>query len=187
MKCLSDLQIQEYISKNNGTLARSIQRDHLQRCPDCRRRLRQFQALEKALAEPVWHEAPDSIIKTVMARLPQANRPPYAAIASLLAASFLLLVTWIYSYFDLASNSLVRVLQNTSESTFSWFFSLLRLISDVFSLLHAAFKIAGHLLAALPGIGPLKGELALLLGIILALSLFSVQQYKSRKFKEMRK
>ncbi len=187
MKCLSDLQIQEYIAQDGGRLARSIQKDHLQRCPECNRRLQQFQVLEEALSDPVWHAAPDTIISRVMAQLPQAGRPPYAAIISLLAASFLLLVTWIYTYFDLASNSLVKVLQNSSESTFSWFFSLLRLISDVFSLLHAGSKITGHLLAALPGIGPLKGELALLLGLILALSLFTIQQFKSRKFKETQK
>jgi len=183
MKCLSDLQIQAFIDNESNRLEKSIHRNHFNRCPECRRRLQQYQVLEKALATPVFCEPPASIIKNVTAGLYLA-RPPYLSISVLLAASFMLLISWIHIYFDLASNSLVKTLQSTSTKTFSWFFDVLQLTGKLFSFVQAGFKIIRHLAEQIPFILGYSGKMPLLLTLAILLSLVLMQQYKSRKTKE---
>ncbi len=139
MACLNDTRLQEYIDGSLTTVERAIVRDHLIVCADCRERHQSYEQLERNLLEPVEITPPDIIRRNVMKTLFPVL-PSYASIFTAIAASFLMLVTGIYVYFDFANNSIIQAFQLTSSTTTNWLGSILKSISTIFSAVYAVFK-----------------------------------------------
>ncbi|MCK4835863.1 MAG: hypothetical protein KAT17_04465 [Candidatus Aminicenantes bacterium] len=139
MECLSNQQIQDYIEKNGSFVERSIIRDHLIVCEKCQLRYKQYLQMENILTDPEYVVPPERIEKNVMKKI-YSRFPAYSSLLSLIAASFVLLVSWIYIYFDFANNSLIQALKMTSDNTSSWIASVIKIISTIFSSVYAIYK-----------------------------------------------
>lgn len=136
MECLNDLTIHDYIEGSLTAVEKSIVRDHLILCTGCRARYETYEKLEKSLVEPV-HITPPPIIERNVLNMLFPRIPSYSSIFALIAASFLLLVTSIYIYFDFSNNSVIKALESTSSN---WLGSIIRGISTIFSTIYAIFK-----------------------------------------------
>jgi len=139
MACLADEKIQDYIEKNLGAVENSMVRDHLIVCESCKHKHDQFVRIESMLTDPVLMEVPLEIEKMVMKTL-FSKLPTYTSIVTLVAASFMFFVTWIYVYFDFANNSLVQAFKMASNGTSKWIGSIIQFISVVFSSVYTVFK-----------------------------------------------
>jgi len=139
MACLSEIKIQKYIEGGLAAVERSLVRDHLIVCAKCRASYQRYEKLEKSLGEPVYITPPPIIERNVL-RMLFPRIPSYSSIFALLAASFLLLITGIYIYFDFANNSIIQAFQLTSHDTSNWIGSIIKAISTVFSTVYAVFK-----------------------------------------------
>jgi predicted anti-sigma-YlaC factor YlaD len=139
MACLNEFKIQEYIDGDLTAVEKSLVRDHLIVCANCRASYQRYEKLEKSLGEPVYI-APPPIIERNVLRMLFPRIPSYSSIFALLAASFLLLITSIYIYFDFANNSIVQAFQLSSHDTSNWIGSIIKSISTIFSTVYAVFK-----------------------------------------------
>lgn len=151
MECLDNIKIQDYVEGNLSSVENAMVRDHLIVCPACNALHDDYVKLEKFLINPVDIIPPDFIEKNVMKTL-FPKLPTYSSIFSLIAASFILLVTSIYIYFDFANNSIVQAFQLTSTSTFDWIGSLVRFIVTTFSVISSIFKVLNQLIHFMLGI-----------------------------------
>jgi predicted anti-sigma-YlaC factor YlaD len=145
MKCLSDEKIQQYIDGGLNSVERAMVRDHMITCTSCQGVYNQYEKLEKNLLQPVELMPPPFIERNVLNVL-FPRLPSYSSIFALIAASFLLLVTWIYIYFDFANNSIIRAFQLTSDNTSNWLGSVIKIISSIFSAVYAVFKALNRFL-----------------------------------------
>ncbi|UCH93547.1 MAG: hypothetical protein JSV88_25200, partial [Candidatus Aminicenantes bacterium] len=139
MECLNSTKIQDYIESNLNSVESAMVRDHLIVCAACKKEYNAYQTLEKHLVQPVEITPPPIIERHVLREL-FPLLPSYSSIFALIAASFILLVTGIYIYFDFANNSIIQALQLTSHSTSNWFASVIKVISTVFSAVYTVFE-----------------------------------------------
>lgn len=145
MECLTDRKIQDYIEKQCSMVEQSMIRDHLIVCEKCRHRHRQYLMVETVLGDPDYVDPPKKIETQVMKRI-YSRIPTLSSIISLIAASFVLLVSWVYIYFDFANNSLIQALRLTSDNTSNWIASIIKVISTVFSTVYAIYKTVNKFL-----------------------------------------
>ena len=146
MECLSDEKLIEYVDKSLPSVERSLIRDHLVVCLHCQAKYKQYSRIENYLKEPVYQEPPPAIEKHVMRRI-YSRIPTYSSVLTLIAASFVFLVSWIYVYFDFANNSMVRALQLTTADTSSWLGSVIKVISTIFTAVYGAFRAVNKFIA----------------------------------------
>lgn len=139
MECLKPDKIQHYIEKTLGSVEMSRIRDHLILCETCQLKYKQYLQIENGLTDPVTAEPPTQILRNVMKRV-YTKLPTYSSVFTLIAASIVMLVSWIYIYFDFSNNSLIQALKLTSNSTSSWLGQVIRVISDIFSSVYAIYK-----------------------------------------------
>lgn len=165
MECLSNHKIASYVEGSLSQVETSMIRDHLLHCANCRRLAERFSQLEENLSQPVLESPPPCIEKSVMHRLFPAL-PSYGAVAALVLASFLLLVSWIYIYFDFAHNSLIQAMQMTSNRVFHFMGGIIQVISAVFSGVYAAFRAISKFLSVFLNLN-VDGELILLFVVLM--------------------
>lgn len=146
MACLNDQNILKYIDKDVFGVEHSLIRDHLIVCPKCRLKYEQLSHLENLLADPVYRTPPEQIEKNVMKQI-YSRIPTYTSVLALIAASFVFLISWIYLYFDFSNNSFVQALRLTSDSTSNWISAGIKLISTVFSSVHALYRAVNKFFA----------------------------------------
>ncbi|HDP94273.1 MAG TPA: zf-HC2 domain-containing protein [Candidatus Aminicenantes bacterium] len=167
MECPQNERLAHYVEGDLSPIQSAMIRDHLIHCKPCRSRLRQFQKVEAGLVYPPMRTPPLCIEKSVMRRLFPVL-PTYGAVLAFVAASFLLLVTWIYIYFDFANNSLVQAMQVTSNRLFRFAGGIVQGISAVFSTVYASFKAFSKLLSAVLNL-QIQAELLLFMLLIAAM------------------
>lgn len=140
MECLNSEQIQEYINGELTTVENAMVRDHLIVCEKCKLEYEYYERLEKYLEDPVYITPPQvierNVLKALFPRIPALSR-----VLALIAASFTLIVTWIYIYFDFANNSIIQALQLTSSKTSNFIGAIIKIISTVFSTVYAIFRV----------------------------------------------
>jgi hypothetical protein len=151
MDCLTETKIQEYIDGTLNSVESAMVRDHIIVCGKCRKEYAYFEKLEKHLLHPVEIIPPPIIERSVLRTL-FPMLPTYSSIIGLIAASFLLLVTWIYIYFDFANNSFIRAFQLTSKDTSNFIGSIIEGICAVFSAVFTVFKVLNRFLNILLGV-----------------------------------
>jgi len=139
MECLRDEKIQHYIEKSLSSVEVSRIRDHLIVCKTCQLKYQQYVQVENGLADPVYTEPPAQIVKNVMKKI-VVKLPTYSSIFALITASMVLLVSWIYIYFDFSNNSLIQALKLTSNSTSNWIGQVIKIISNIFSSVYTIYK-----------------------------------------------
>jgi len=164
MECPPNETLARYSEKSLNTVESALVRDHLIHCEACRGRVNEFNAVDEGLSRPRMLTPPLEIEKSVLRRLFPVL-PTYGAVFAFVAASLLLLITWIYVYFDFANNSLIQAMQVTSNRLFRLMGGLIQGISTIFSGVYAGFKAISKLLSALTNIN-LPGEI-ILLGIFI--------------------
>ncbi len=182
MECLNETTIHEYIDGGLTAVEKSIVRDHLIVCEKCRLRHEALEKIENSLAEPVFITPPAVIERNVLNTL-FPRIPSYSSVAALIAASFLLLVSSIYIYFDFANNSIVRAFQMTSSNTSNWIGSIIRAISTVFSAVYAVFKAANKMFEVIFNVNIGVEVVGLSVLILLMLGFYSVSQLMLKKIR----
>lgn len=148
MECLDHKKIQLYVEKSVASVEQSIIRDHLILCEKCRLRYEQYINMEKYLNEPEYVNPPRVIEKYVLKRI-YSRIPTYSSILTLIGASFIFLISWIYIYFDFAHNSIVQALRLTFNNTSNLFSSVVKIISSIFSSVYAIFKAINKFIAVI--------------------------------------
>jgi hypothetical protein len=144
MECLTERKIQEYVDGELNSVENAMARDHIIVCDKCRRAHSEYERLEKFLLSPVDITPPVFIEQNVLRAL-FPKLPTYTSILASIAASFVLLVTSTYIYFDFSNNSLVQAFNLTSSNTSTWIGSIIRFISSVFTLVYTVFKALNRL------------------------------------------
>jgi len=145
MECLSPNKLQEYVDGGLSNMENAIVRDHLIVCNKCKLEYDYYDRLEQFLNRADYMVPPVIIEQNVMKQLfPRV--PAYSSIFAFIAASFLLVITWIYIYFDFANNSLIQAMQMTSDNTSNWVGSIIKVISSIFSGVYAVFKVLNALI-----------------------------------------
>lgn len=139
MACLNDVQLLKYIEKDVSAVEQSMIRDHLIVCPKCRLKHSQLCQLENMLGEPLYLPPPEQIEKNVMKQI-YSRIPTYSSVLTLIATSFVFLISWIYLYFDFSNNSFVQALRLTSDSTSNWISDIIKMISTIFSSVYAVYR-----------------------------------------------
>lgn len=182
MECLNEITIHEYIEGGVSAVEKSIIRDHLIVCEKCKLRHHAFEKIEKSLCEPVYITPPAVIERNVLNTL-FPRIPSYSSVAALIAASFLLMVTSIYIYFDFANNSIVRAFQMTSNNTSNWIGSIIRAISTVFSAVYAVFKAINKMFEVIFNVNIGVEVVGLSALILLMLGFYSVSQLMLKKIR----
>jgi predicted anti-sigma-YlaC factor YlaD len=109
MECLTNTKIQDYIEGTLNSVESAMVRDHLIVCAACKKKYNEYELLEKHLLQPV-EIIPPAIIERRVLRELFPLLPSYTSIFALVAASFVLLVTGIYIYFDFANNSIIQAI-----------------------------------------------------------------------------
>lgn len=169
MDCLTDTKIQDYIEGNFNSVEKSIIRDHLIVCEKCNKRYEMYKNVERILAEPVLVEPPRSIERNVMRKV-FPMLPVYSSMFTLIAASFVLLVTSIYVYFDFANNSIVQAVNLTSKDTSSWIGYVIKFVSTIFYAVYTVFKAINGFIKVIFNIN-LGAEI---IGVIVLILFFTV-------------
>lgn len=182
MGCLTNDKLNEYIEGGLTAVEKSIVRDHLIVCDSCRTRYEAYEMLEQTLNEPVYIEPPAAIEINVLRRL-FPRIPSYSSIFALIAASFLLLVTSIYVYFDFAHNSIVRAIHLSSYSTSNWIASLVKAISTIFSSVYAVFKAINKFLEIIFHVNLGVEVVGVAVLVMLMLGLYSISHLLFKKIK----
>jgi len=185
MECLNSFKIQEYIDGSLNSVENAMVRDHLILCESCRKTHQEYEKMEKFLLNPVEITPPPAIeynvLKTLFPRI-----PTYSSIFTLIAASFLLLVTWIYIYFDFANNSIVKAFQLTSSNTSSWIGSIIKFISSTFSVTYTIFKVLNRALHIMFDINICVDMIGFIIFIMFSLMFYSVYKVAFNKFKHLK-
>jgi hypothetical protein len=145
MECLTETKIQEYMDGSLNSVESAMVRDHIIVCRTCKKTHEEFGEMEKHLQNPEEIIPPAIIERNVLKTLFPVL-PTYSSILGLIAASFLLLVTSIYIYFDFANNSLIQAIRLTSRDTSNLIGSLVEAISSIFSAVYAVFKALNRFL-----------------------------------------
>lgn len=182
MECLTNEKIQDYIDGHLNSVEMAMVRDHLISCTACKKEYEYYETLEKQLLQPVEILPPPIIERRVLRELfPQL--PSYSSIFALVAASFFLLVTGIYIYFDFANNSLIQALQFTSHNTSNWLASIIKVISDIFSAVYAFFQAFNRFFKLIFKINLGAEILGLIVFVLFTLLLYPLFRITVRKLK----
>ncbi len=182
MACLKSEKIHEYIEGSLPAVERSLVRDHLILCEKCRAQYEVYDRLEQSLNEPVYIVPPAVIERNVLKKLFPLT-PSYSSIFALIAASFLLLVTSIYIYFDFANNSIVRAFQLTSHNTSNWIGSIIKAISTIFSVVYAVFKAINKFFEIIFRVDIGVEIIGLIVLLLLMLGFYSISQFLLKKIR----
>lgn len=182
MECLTKERIQDYIDGSLNSVENAMVRDHLIVCRECKKVYRQYEMLETHLMQPVELTPPPVIEQNVLSTLFPAL-PTYSSIMALIAASFVLLVTSIYVYFDFANNSIVQAFQLTSSSASNWIGAIIKGISTVFTVVYTLFKVLNRLFNVLLNINLGVEIVGLTVCLIFALTFYSFFKLTVKKIK----
>ncbi len=148
MKCLNDKKMIKYMEDELNGLEYSLARDHILSCGKCKQSLKSYESLEIELNKPDIKEPPAVIEKYVIDKLfPHLSH--VASLVTFIAASFLLLITGIYIYFDFANDSMIKAFQLTKNQATSVISGTVKFISSVFSGLITVFKAINSLIEVL--------------------------------------
>ncbi len=182
MECLTNKKIHEYIEGILPAVEKSLVRDHLIVCGKCRAQYEAYERLEQTLNEPVYITPPAVIERNVLKQLFPLI-PSYSSIFALIAASFLLLITSIYIYFDFANNSIVQAFQLTSHNTSNWIGSIIKAISTIFSAVYAVFKAISRFIEIIFRVDIGIEIIGLVVLLLLMLVFFSISQLLFKKIR----
>ncbi|MFC2146450.1 anti-sigma factor family protein [Acidobacteriota bacterium] len=182
MECLTSTKIQDYIEGTLNSVENAMVRDHLIVCAACKKKYNEYEALEKHLLQPVEITPPAIIERRVLREL-FPLLPSYSSIFALIAASFVLLVTGIYIYFDFANNSIIQAIQLTSNTTSNWLASIIKVISTVFSAVYTVFEAMNRLLKLLLKINLGAEIIGLTVFVLFTLLFYPILKVAFRKLK----
>jgi hypothetical protein len=182
MECLTSTKIQDYIEGTLNSVESAMVRDHLIVCAACKKKYNEYEALEKHLLQPVEIIPPPIIERRVLREL-FPTLPSFSSIFALIAASFVLLVTGIYIYFDFANNSIIQAIQLTSNTTSNWLASIIKVISTVFSTVYTVFEAMNRLLKLLLKINLGAEIIGLTVFILFTLLFYPILKVAFRKLK----
>lgn len=185
MECLTNTKIQDYIGGNLNSVESAMVRDHLIVCAACRTEYDYYGKLEKQLLQPVEITPPPVIEYSVLKEL-FPKLPTYSSVFALIAASFMLLVTGIYIYFDFANNSIIRALQLTSNNTSNWIGSIIKFVSIVFSAVYTVFKTLNRFLDIIFNINLGAEIVGLTVLTLFSLLFYSIFKVAFKKIKNSR-
>lgn len=182
MECLANTKIQDYIEGTLNSVENAMVRDHLIVCTACKKKHNEYETLEKHLIQPVEIIPPPIIERRVLREL-FPMLPSFTSIFALVAASFVLLVTGIYIYFDFANNSIIQALQLTSHTTSNWLASVIRVISTVFSAIYTVFEAMNRVLKLLLKINLGAEIIGLTVFVLFTLLFYPILKVAFRKLK----
>jgi len=182
MECLTSTKIQDYIEGTLNSVESAMVRDHLIVCAACKRKYNEYEILEKHLLQPV-EIIPPAIIERRVLRELFPLLPSYTSIFALVAASFVLLVTGIYIYFDFANNSIIQALQLTSNTTSNWLASVIKVISTVFSAVYTVFEAVNRVLTLLLKVNLGAEVIGLMVFVLFTLLFYPLLKLAFRKLK----
>lgn len=182
MECLTDIKLHLYAEGELNSVESAMVRDHLIVCQSCNAEYEFAHQLEKHLLEPVEMIPPAMIERNVM-NLLFPKLPSYSSILALIAASFVLLVTSIYIYFDFANNSIVQALQMTSNTTSNWIGSIVSFIYSVFSSVYSVFKVLNRFIEIVFQINLGAEIVGLTVFIMFSLIFYSIFRLALKKLK----
>jgi len=182
MECLTNTKIQDYIEGTLNSVESAMARDHLIVCPACKKKYNEYETLEKHLLQPVEIIPPAIIERRVLAEL-FPLLPSYTSIFALVAASFVLLVTGIYIYFDFANNSIIQAIQLTTNTTSNWLATLIKVISAVFSGVYTIFEAMNRVLKLLLKINLGAEIIGLTVFVLFTLLFYPIFKLAFRKLK----
>ena len=182
MECLTNTKIQDYIEGTLNSVESAIVRDHLIICAACKKKYNEYELLEKHLLQPVEIIPPAIIEHRVLKEL-FPLLPSYTSIFALVAASFVLLVTGIYIYFDFANNSIIQAIQLTSNTTSNWLASVIKVISAVFSGVYTVFEAVNRVLKLLLKINLGAEVIGLTVFVLFTLLFYPIFKLAFRKLK----
>jgi hypothetical protein len=182
MECLTNTKIQDYIEGTLNSVESAMVRDHLIVCAACKKKYNEYELLEKHLLQPV-EIIPPAIIERRVLRELFPLLPSYTSIFALVAASFVLLVTGIYIYFDFANNSIIQAIQLTSNTTSNWLASVIKVISAVFSGVYTVFEAVNRVLKLLLKINLGAEVIGLTVFVLFTLLFYPILKLAFRKLK----
>jgi hypothetical protein len=182
MECLANTKIQDYIEGTLNSVESAMVRDHLIVCTACKKKHNEYETLEKHLIQPVEIIPPPIIERRVLREL-FPMLPSFTSIFALVAASFVLLVTGIYIYFDFANNSIIQAIQLTSHTTSNWLASVIKVISTVFSAVYTVFEALNRVLKLLLKINLGAEIIGLTVFILFTLLFYPILKVAFRKLK----
>jgi len=182
MECLTNTKIQDYIEGTLNSVESAMVRDHLIICTACKKKHNEYETLEKHLLQPV-EMIPPAIIERRVLRELFPLLPSYSSIFALVAASFVLLVTGIYIYFDFANNSIIQAIQLTSNTTSNWLASVIKVISTVFSGVYTVFEAVNRVLKLLLKINLGAEVIGLTVFVLFTLLFYPILKLAFRKLK----
>ncbi len=182
MECLTNTKIQDYIEDTLNSVESAMARDHLIVCPACKKKYSEYETLEKHLLQPVEITPPAIIERRVLAEL-FPLLPSYTSIFALVAASFVLLVTGIYIYFDFANNSIIQAIQLPANTTSNWLAALIKVISAVFSGVYTIFEAMNRVLKLLLKINLGAEIIGLTVFVLFTLLFYPIFKLAFRKLK----
>jgi hypothetical protein len=182
MECLDNRKIHLFVEKGFTSVEQSIIRDHLIVCEKCRLQYEQYIKLEKYLNEPEYIEPPKVIEKYVLKKI-YSKLPTYSSILTLIAASFIFLVSWIYIYFDFANNSILKAFHLTFNNTSNLFSSVIKTISSIFSSVYAVFKAINKFIAIIFDVHMGVEVISLSVLVLTILIIYAILQIVSRRSK----
>lgn len=185
MECLDNKKIHFYVEKGIAPVEQSIIRDHLVVCEKCRLQYEQYLKLEKYLSEPEYFEPPKVIEKQVLKKI-YSKLPTYSSILTLIAASFVFLVSWIYIYFDFANNSILQAFHLTFNNTSSLFGSVIKIISSIFSSVYAVFKAINKFVEVIFDVNIGIEIFSLSVLVLTILFIYAILQVVSRRSKRQK-
>jgi hypothetical protein len=182
MECLTNTKIQEYIEGTLNSVESAMVRDHLIVCTACKEKYNEYETLEKHLLQPV-EIIPPAIIERRVLRELFPMLPSLSSIFTLIAASFILLVTGIYIYFDFANNSIIQAIHLTSNTTSNWLASVIKVISTVFSAVYTVFEAVNRVLTILLQINLGAEIIGLTVFVLFTLLFYPILKMAFRKLK----
>ncbi|MGD2085762.1 MAG: hypothetical protein PVH61_06210 [Candidatus Aminicenantes bacterium] len=182
MECLTNTKIQSYIEGTLNSVESAMVRDHLIVCTACKKKYNEYEALEKHLLQPVEITPPAIIERRVLREL-FPLLPSFTSVFALIAASFVLLVTGIYIYFDFANNSIIQAIQLTSHTTSDWLASIIKVISTVFSAVYTVFEAMNRVLKLLLKINLGAEIIGLTVFVLFSLLFYPILKVAFRKLK----
>jgi len=185
MECLDHKKILLYVEKGIAPVEQSIIRDHLILCEKCRLKYEQYLKMEKYLIEPEYVDPPKVIEKVVLKKI-YSKLPTYSSILTLIAASFIFLVSWIYIYFDFANNSIVQAFRLTFDNTSSLFSSVVKTISSIFSSVYAVFKAVNKFIAVIFDVNIGIEVFSFSILVLTVLIIYGILQMVSRRSKSQK-
>lgn len=180
MECLTHRKIQEYIEGSLNSVESAMVRDHLILCENCQATFDHYSVLEKQLMQPVDIPVPSIIERNVM-RLLFPKLPSLSSIAAMIAAGFLLLIAWIYIYFDFANNSIIQAIRLTSDNTTNWITSIVKIVSSIFNTTYAVFSALNRYLQILFNINLGAELIGLAFFILFSLIFYSLLRLAYKK------